>query len=184
MEEDLRALLRGAAKGDMDAFGEVYERLSVRVFNYARAITKNKEVSEDITHSVFLQIHNKAAKLAEMANPTAYIMTAARNHAYDYFKRSRHAAIPIDEAAETGVNTTPFDRMLIEDALMRLSDNLRETVYLHYICGFTQKETAAIMGVALATVKWRCKKAIKQLQGFLIEDNPIERSVCFHEAIS
>ena len=48
VRSDLRAIISDVSKGDMDAFGELYDALSDRVFNYARTITRNKEMAEDI----------------------------------------------------------------------------------------------------------------------------------------
>jgi len=148
MNKDIHISLADMAEGDMDAFGEIYGMLSVRIFNYARAITKNKEMSEDITHDVFIQILKQAARLAKIADPIAYIMVTARNQTYNYLKRLKHATVPINEIPETNTSL-PFDKLLIEDAFSRLPANQRETVYLYHVCGFTQREVSKIMGVPL-----------------------------------
>jgi RNA polymerase sigma-70 factor (ECF subfamily) len=173
MNKDIHDCLVRAAEGDMGALGEIYDMLSVRMFNYARAITKSKEMSEDITHDVFMQIQKQSPRLAAMTNPIAYILVAVRNHAYDTLKRNKHITASLDEAP--GVNAAPLDRLLIEDALSRLPANQRETVYLHHVCGFTQKEAAKIMGVPLVTVKWRCGKAKSQLQAYFNQTDKEEK---------
>jgi RNA polymerase sigma-70 factor (ECF subfamily) len=176
MYKDMGVFFCRAAAGDMDALGEIYAALSVKIFNYARAITKCREMSEDITHDVFMQILKQAARLSKMANPVAYIMVATRNHAYDYLKRVKRVS-PLDDA-EIIPASPPFDRFIIEDALSRLPANQRETVYLYYICGFTQKETARIMRVPVVTVKWRCAKAISQLRAHFIKEESDEIARC------
>jgi len=148
----------------MDALDEIYNALSVRVFNYARTIVKSKELSEDITHDVFLQMLNIAPRLAVIKNPVAYIMVITRNRAYDYLRQSKCSTTTLDEAFEAGITPSPFS--VLPDALSRLPANQRETVYLYHICGFTQKEIAKIMCVPLVTVKWRCRKAKQQLQEY------------------
>jgi RNA polymerase sigma-70 factor (ECF subfamily) len=170
MSADIHALLAGTARGDMDAFGALYDMLSVRVFNYARAITRSKEAAEDVAHDVFLQIFWQAAKLANMADPTAYIMVAARNRSYDQLRRGRHTAASLEDVPEASAVSPAYDRLLIEDAFSCLPAEQRETVYLHLVCGFTQKETAKIMGVPLATVKWRHGKAKVRLRAYLSQD--------------
>ena len=164
MGKDIQVYLNKAAQGDMDAFGEIYTMLSVRIFNYARTILKSKEKSEDVTHDVFMQIMKKALRLSKMADPVAYIMVATRNRAFDQLKYNKRAALSIDDVSEAGYTSLPYNKIHIEDALMRLPVNQRETIYLHYICGYRQYEVAKIMGVPLVTVKWRCKKAVSQLQ--------------------
>ena len=73
MDKDILELLKSISEGNMNAFGEIYDKLSVRIFNHARAIVRTKELSEDITHDVFLKILANAARLTKMRNPVAYI---------------------------------------------------------------------------------------------------------------
>ena len=42
MNKDIHDFLIRIANGDMDALGSLYDMLSVRIFNYARMIAKNK----------------------------------------------------------------------------------------------------------------------------------------------
>ena len=170
MNENIHPLLIGAAEGDMSAFGELYSLLSVRIFNYARTITGNKEVAEDITHDVFIQILKNAQRLAKAPNPMGYIMVTARNCAFDCLKRGKRADIPLEHIAEASDAESLHTRLFVEDAFSRLPANQRETMYLYHICGFSQKEVAQIMGAPLPTVKWRCGKALAQLQDYFQKD--------------
>jgi RNA polymerase sigma-70 factor (ECF subfamily) len=169
VHREINAVLARMAEGDVAALGELYELLSVRLFNYARAITGSRETAEDVTHDVFLQAYKQAARLAGFANPAAYLMTAARNRSLDCLRQSKRAGAALEDAPETG-EAFPDDRLHIRDAFARLPASRRETVYLHYICGYTQKEVAGIMGVPLVTVRWRCKKAMSQLREYFSAD--------------
>ena len=166
MSKDVQALITSMAEGDMSAFDELYVLLSVRIFNYARAIIKNKEMAEDITHDVFMQIHKNAVRFAKATDPIAYIMATTRNQSYDLLKRDIRTAVSLEDVSEMSVITPANDRLLIEDAFSLLPVSQRETLYLHLICGYTQKEVATIMGVPLATVKWRYRKALSQLKTY------------------
>jgi len=170
MSKDIKDILVSIADGNIDALGELYAMLSVRIFNYARAVAKSNEVAEDITHDVFLQIHKQAMRLSKMENPTPYIMVITRNQSYDYLKRDKRIVATLDEVSEISGSPIPYNSLLIEDAFSRLPDNQRETIYLHFICGYTQKEVARIMDAPLVTVKWRCGKALSQLQDYFSLD--------------
>ena len=54
MSQDVARELTRLANGEMDALDELYDLLSVRIFNYARSIIKNKEAAEDVVHDIFL----------------------------------------------------------------------------------------------------------------------------------
>ncbi|MDR0326375.1 MAG: RNA polymerase sigma factor [Oscillospiraceae bacterium] len=174
MSKDIQALLSRLAGGDMDALGALYDTLSVRVFNYARTIARSREMAEDITHDVFLQIHKQAAKLAKMSNPEAYIMVTARHHAYNLLKRGRQENVPLDDAREAEGPSSAYGRLLFDDAFSRLPANQRETVYLHLICGYPHKEVARLQNAPVVTVKWRYGKALAQLRAYFSQDEKEE----------
>jgi len=68
--QDIHDLLAGVALDDMQALGELYDALSARIFNYARTIIQSREMAEDVTHDVFLQINRYARRIAKAADPT------------------------------------------------------------------------------------------------------------------
>ena len=157
------ALVR-LAEGEIDALDDLYNLLSVRIFNYARTIVKSKHAAEDITHDVFMRVLNAAARLSEMQNPVGYVMTITRNLSYDELRKGHSSNVPLDEVREIADAAIVYDEL--PDALSTLPAPQRETIYLHYICGFSQKEVAGIMRVPLVTVKWRCKKAKQNLHKY------------------
>jgi RNA polymerase sigma-70 factor (ECF subfamily) len=171
MSKDTRALIADIAKGSMDAFGELYDSLARRVFNYARTITKNKEMAEDITHDVFLQTMKNASRIEKISNPVAYIMVATRNHSYNVLKReSRIIILENDVIDNSALLSSPYDQLLFEDAFNTLPANQRETVYLHLICGYAHKEIATIQDAPLVTVKWRYGQALSKLREYFTQN--------------
>ncbi|MCL2678670.1 MAG: sigma-70 family RNA polymerase sigma factor [Clostridiales bacterium] len=169
MSERIQSLINDLASGDMSALGELYDILSGRVFNYALTITKNREMAEDATQDVFLQINAQAARLARISGQTAYIMVMTRHHAYNLLERASRAEPLPDEAPELTVAPPRYDRLLFEEAFARLPASQRETVWLHLICGFTHKEVAKMHDAPLVTVKWRYGRAIKRLREYFIQ---------------
>lgn len=164
MDRDIHAILAKIADGNMDAFGELYDLLSERVFNYARTITKSREMAEDITHDVFIQTHKYALRISKVSNPTAYIMAAARNHSYNMQKRENRFFFFDDEIFDSSVFESPDEEALLSDAIKALPPNQRETIFLHLVCGYKHKEIAAIQNVPLITAKWRYRKALSSLR--------------------
>jgi len=173
MDGNIHALLCGLAEGDMNALAELYDMLSLRIFNYARTITKNKETAEDITHDVFLQINKQAARIAEISDPAAYIMVIARNHAYNLIKRGNkinNSTVLLDDGLEISDESTQYDNILFEDAFSELPANQSETVYLHLICGYSLKDISKMQDTPLVTVKWRYGKALSRLREYFTQD--------------
>ena len=170
MSKDIHTLLSDLAEGNMDALAELYDMLSLHIFNYTRTITKNKETAEDITHDVFLQIKKQAARIAEISDPAAYIMVIARNHSYNLIKRDNKINTSLDDMLEISDDSSSYDRLLFEEAFSVLPVNQRETVHLHLICGYTFKDIAKLQNAPLVTVKWRYGKALSQLRAYFKQD--------------
>jgi RNA polymerase sigma-70 factor (ECF subfamily) len=138
-------------------------------------ILRNKELAEDVTHDVFLQIHQQAFRIAKVPNPEGYIMVMTRNRAYNLMRIERRKSASLDEIPETSVNEQLDDRIMFETALSKLPAVQREAIYLHLICGYTHKETAAIVNAPVVTIKWRYGKAIKQLKECVKQDERLEK---------
>jgi len=171
LDRDIHALISDMAKGSMAAFGELYDSLSNRVFNYAITISRNKDMAEDITHDVFLQVHKHAARIGKMADPVAYIMVSTRNHSYNILKRERRVTDLQDDVTDISGISSAFNRLLFEEAFSALPANQREVVYLHLICGYRHKDIAAIQNAPLVTVKWRYGKALTKLKEYFTQND-------------
>ena len=176
MSKEIQELMTLVAGGDMSALGELYDMLSPRVFNYARTITGNKELAEDITQDVFLRINKQASRLAKMTNPLAYIMVIARNHSYNLLKSGRRAA-PLEDALDMSGDAPHYEHLIFEDAFSGLPPTQRETVYLHLVCGFSHKEAAKLQKAPLVTVKWRYGKALNKLRTYFTQDEKIQEKI-------
>ena len=166
MSDDIHKFLHNLADGDMDALGELYDLLSARILNYAKMIVRTESIAEDITHDVFLQIHMHAARIAKTKNPEGYIMVIVRHRAYNQLKRDKRTTASLDSLQKSDITDSSGDTLEFDDAFSRLPPNQRETVYLHLICGYTHKEASAILGVPLATIKWRYGRALSRLRNY------------------
>ena len=176
MRSDLHAIITDVANGSMESFGELYNTLSDRVFNYARTITRSKEMAEDITHDVFLQVHKHAARLNKMSDPVSYIMVSARNHSYNMLKREKWVTDMQDDVIDNVCSiSSAYSRILFKDAFSGLPINQREVVYLHLICGYKHKDVATIQNVPLVTVKWRYGQALTKLKEYFTQDDMEEK---------
>jgi len=175
LDRDTHTVIADMARGSMNAFGELYDSLSSRIFNYAKTITRDKEMAEDITHDILIQTLKHATRIEKVADPVAYIMVATRNHSYNVMKRESRVTVLSDGVIEIGAISSPVDRLLFEDAFSALPANQRETVYLRFICGYTYKEIASIQNAPLVSVKWRYGKAIAKLREYFKNNETEEK---------
>ena len=62
------------------------------------------------------------------------------------------------------------EKLLIEAALAKLSEEMREVIVLHYFQDMKLREIAAVLKISLPLVKYRLSRAKKQLEALLREE--------------
>ena len=60
-------------------------------------------------------------------------------------------------------------RLLLEDALQKLSEPERQVVSLHVIADLPLREVARILDVPLGTIAWRKRQAMGKLRRLMME---------------
>jgi RNA polymerase sigma factor (sigma-70 family) len=97
------ALARRAAAGDGAAFATLYDRYERRAFNLCYRITGSPEDAADATQETFVAVLERLPRLeGRELNFGSYLMTAARNAAYDAIARRKRTA-PAGDIHETAV---------------------------------------------------------------------------------
>jgi len=94
------------------------------------------------------------------------LSTAARNRAIDELRRRRLEQVeaePIDEMMPDESGT--LDQTLaVHHALLRLSPDDREVLYLAEVDGFTSIEIAAMLGIRSGAVRMRLCRALERFR--------------------
>ena len=96
-------LLEEAQKGQVAAFGELYERHAETVYRYLQAHLSNPLDAEDLTEDVFLRSWRSLPFYRQQGIPfPAYLLRIARNALTDHYRRSARRGQPASlEAGET-----------------------------------------------------------------------------------
>jgi RNA polymerase sigma-70 factor (ECF subfamily) len=175
-------LLARTASGDRDAFGVLVERHRARVFRLARAVTASHEEAEDVLQQAFLSAWQSASAFRGDASIVTWLLTIARNAAWQ--GRARQARSPIDDTPidELGIRAggggaPPAPRAVrarapprLDAALGSLAPEDRQVLTLRDIDGLSGEEAAAVMGLALPALKSRLHRARLRLAGAIRKD--------------
>jgi RNA polymerase sigma factor (sigma-70 family) len=182
MSDDV--LWRRASHGDRDAFAELFDRHSRRVFGFCFRQTANRTVAEDLASVTFLEAWRRRAAVVEEGKVPAWLLGIANNavrHQRRSLLRYRRALSRLpapraepDHADESG-NRMEAEREAarVLKELRRLPANERVVVALIAWEGLTSSEAAVALGVTEATVRSRLYRARKRLQR-QIERNGVE----------
>lgn len=156
-------VLARASQGDKDAFGELYERYTERIFNYVYYRTGNVHDAEDLTARVFQRAMNHIHNYTDRGVPfSAWLYRIAHNLVANWHRdRSRKQEIPIDDLpvlpARGDHPETTLVRTEEQDALLRLIRRLpperQNLLILKFVENLSNAEIGQIMGRSEGAVK-------------------------------
>jgi RNA polymerase sigma-70 factor, ECF subfamily len=173
--EKLGAILVSVARGDSDAFTELYRSTSPKLFGVCVRMLPQRSDAEDVLQDVFVTIWNKASSYdAHRANPMGWLLSIARSKAIDRlrtFKRDKRNT-PLDleaplvdrapsvaEAAEASDERHRLDR-----CLGTLEDRQRAAIHEAFLDGSTHSDLAERWSVPLGTMKSWIRRGLTQLR--------------------
>jgi RNA polymerase sigma-70 factor, ECF subfamily len=174
--DQLGALLGRVARGDQDAYAAVYDRTAGQVLGLVLSIVRDPAQSEEVTQEVLFDVWRSASRFdAELGSAAAWMMTLAHRRAVDRVRSEQKAAererrvassaVAYDEVAEAV--EARLDRERVRRCLGSLTELQRESVTLAYYGGYTYREVAGLLGVAIGTVKTRMRDGLIRLRDCL-----------------
>lgn len=162
------------ARGDADAFAELYDACADRLHHYLTDRLGSRDEADDVLQETFVRLVRVRQRLKGIDNLTAYLFTVARNEAARYGSRkAREFQRRSPLRAEDLFLEAPSDAKAHEAAemvaagLRRLSAEQREVVELKMYGGLTFREIAAVTAVPLATAATRYRTALERLKDWL-----------------
>ena len=169
-------LLTRVARGDQSAFQGVYDRAAGQILGIVRAVVRDPAQSEEVTQEVLLELWRTASRFDPgLGSPLAWVTTLAHRRAVDRVRSEQKAAqrelratavaIAYDEVIETV--EARLDRERVRRCLGSLTELQRESVTLAYYDGYTYREVAELLGVAVGTVKTRMRDGLIRLRDCL-----------------
>lgn len=174
---DRTTLIKRCQAGDLESFEQLYKLYSKNAMGTAYLIAKHKEIAEDIVQEAFIQCYKKINNLKD---PIAFDVWFYRLLVRLSWKiTSEYKDVKtIDEISDIAVykdgslSTDPDfheTRLVVHEAIDKLSDSLKTVVILYYFNDMTIKQISIVLGCFQGTVKSRLHNAKKLLQKNLSE---------------
>jgi RNA polymerase sigma-70 factor (ECF subfamily) len=176
--------VRRAAKGDLDAFENLFRRHQKRVYNISLQMLSDESDAADATQEVFVRAFRSIAKLKSEAAFVSWLKTLTVNYCRDVLRRRMRTGIveSLDKPLDVG-NGSPMRRdpedwsgnperafarkdvsETVQKAISSLVPQYREVVALFYVDGAEVAEIAKILKCPVGTVKSRLARARGELK--------------------
>jgi RNA polymerase sigma factor (sigma-70 family) len=173
------ALWFQAARGDHEAFGQLFDRHAGAVYGYLFRLTANWSEAEDLASAVFLQAWRRRAEVViDRDSSLPWLLGVARRLAQNSHRARRRYQAALarigTDLADGGSAGDPADAVVgrLEDeqrmerlraAVARLPRHEREAVELCVWAELDQQAAAVSLGVKVGTVKSRLHRARRRL---------------------
>lgn len=170
MQDISREIIQLALGGDMEAFGEIYNKTSGFVYNVAYRIVNNREDAEEITQDVFVNIFKKLGAFRFDASFKTWIYRITTNISINYLKKKikqEKNYVSYDDALEKKQITEPAAQRsnepgqeeVISSLLDMLNPDQRACIVLKNMEGLSYQEIAESLNININTVRSRLKRA-------------------------
>jgi RNA polymerase sigma-70 factor (ECF subfamily) len=172
-------LLKFAQDGNVDAFGELYERYAPQVFRFLYAHLDNRMDAEDLLGEVFLRVWRSLSKYRERGVPfLAFLFRIARNALIDHYRRAGKArqVVPIEDVSLRDLRPGPGETVTanleheeIRQTLGQLREDYRTVLVLRFLSELTPEETAEVMERSSGAVRVLQHRALAALRKLMDE---------------
>src|SRR5437868_330490 len=177
-EQDERALVLAAQRGDRNAFRTLYEHYRNHLNSLIFYTLGDPVWAEDVLQIVFIKIYKGLPGFRFQSSLMTWMYRIALNECLNQQQRRGVVHVPFEEILGSG---DEFDRAALPDlahadrerreiigqAVMELSPKLRAVVILKYVEGLSYDEMAAVLECSPGTVASRLSRALRQLEARL-----------------
>jgi RNA polymerase sigma-70 factor (sigma-E family) len=165
-----------------DEFESFVRARTPALLRSAYLLTGDEHLAEDLVQSALARTHRSWWRLRCTANAEAYTRRTMYHLQVSWWRRRRVAEVltgdPPDHgpAAAGGNSGAVALRLLLHDALSRLTARQQAVLVLRYFEDLTESQAAEMLGISVGTVKSQTSKALARLRARAPELGDLDRS--------
>jgi RNA polymerase sigma-70 factor, ECF subfamily len=170
-------LLEQMARGDEEAFAEIYRRYKNVIYGFVYRMTRDAGATEDITQECFVFLIERPSQYDQhLGSLTTFLCSVARRRVLNLLRRKYRSDVQLDDQDFEWAHGDgdPLASLLstervekLEEGIMRLTVDQREVLILREFHELSYGEIAAVTQTEMATVKTRLYRARQALSSIL-----------------
>lgn len=179
MDEDFFLILQ-IKNGKEEAVEKFVRKYYQQIVNYCYGKVCDYMYAEDLTQQTFLNFFQAVNRYEHRGKAKNFLYVIAGNLCKNYYEQS--GRIPWTILPEQSEETLPDEKTLhfstemaetvsIENALMFLSKEQREVIWLYYFQELKIREISQILGQTQSNIKYRLKTAKERLKEILRKED-------------
>ena len=143
---------------------EIYDRYGALLFRVCFSELQNRQDAEDAVQEIFLKLLRRRPVFSDSDHQRAWLIRTAVNQSRDQLRlRKVRLAVPLEELQEYALSEEETGFL---EEVMGLPDKYRLAVTLHYLEGYSVKETAVMLRISESAVKMRLSRGRELLKGW------------------
>lgn len=162
---------------DQKRFATLFDETYGPVYRYARTLTHDADLAEDVASDTYLRAWNKRDSFRGDGSPLSWLLAITRNCAFSALRRSSIESLNLDGCAvpaasapdpETEALAAAKRRVLLA-AIAKLNPEQREVIELRFIQQRSFAEIAVRLGRSGDALRQQQRRALLRLRGLLEE---------------
>ena len=152
-------LLERVAEGDRQAFRELYDATSRRIYFYLYRLLQDASLAEDVQMDVYVEVWKGAGNFRGQSKVTTWMFGIARNLAFKSLRKQRSHAniddyVSLEDPDQPDLDA-PDRQRVVKQAMTMISAKHREVLDLVFFQQMRYQEIALLLDVSVNTVKTR-----------------------------
>jgi RNA polymerase sigma-70 factor (sigma-E family) len=157
---------RGRESDDFDAF---VRTRTPSLLRSAYLLTGDQHLAQDLVQSALIRTHRAWRRLDRTEHAEAYTRRAMYHIQVSMWRRTRFGeslvdTLPEPRGAARDEASVVLTRLLLREALAKLTNRQRVVLVLRFFEDLSEAETAQLLGVSIGTIKSQTSKALARLR--------------------
>ena len=169
-DNELVEIVRGKKPDSDNAFVELYERYSRKLYIYCKKAVADANFVEDVYQDVFVRFYNSIKNGSQINNVQSYLFRIARNLCLNFKRDNKQILIQLEEFHINDYFKSEDNVELIDainTAIDLLNDEYRDALMLQTFHSLSYNEIAEILEIPVTTVRNRLVRAKRRLKELL-----------------